>query len=427
MDGPRKILVVSHFGVSGELCKRFMSEGNQVRYCILDKPSRDINNGLIQKVPTWEPHVDWADLIIWDDATFGKECDELREQGKAVVGPSVYSDRLEMDRSFGSEEMKRAGMTTLPEWSFKNLDQAIAFVKKNPARYVVKPSGKAQDEKCLTYVGKNEDGSDIVATLESYKKKWSGKIKEIQVQAFAKGVEVAITGFFNGEKFIQPCFINFEYKKMMNGDVGPNTGEMGTFSRFSFKSGLYDETLGKAEKMLAGCGYHGPIDLNCIATEEAVYPLEWTPRFGVPTIWLQMDGIDSNLGDFFEAMATGKRFNLNTHTGVQMCVVVAVHPFPFEDPKAFDKYAKDKEVEFNAPRMGGIYLADIKKVDDKYVLAGDSGYACVCVGKGMTMEEAKDEAYKRVKTIALPDMFYRTDIGHRWHKDRDRLHAWGWM
>lgn len=427
MATPRKILVVSHFGVSGELCKRFMSEGNQVKYFIKDKSSRDINDGLIKKITSWEPYVDSSDLIIFDDANFGEICDDLRALGKAVVGPCPYSDKLEMDRGFGQAEMKKAGMTVLPDWNFTNLDQAIKFVQKNPGRYVVKPCGIAQDEKCLTYVGKAEDGSDIVAQLENYKKKWAGKIHEIQVQTFAKGVEVAVGAFFNGKDFILPACINFEYKKLMVGDLGANSGESGTTMFWSDHSRLYDETLKKMVSPLRASGYTGYFDLNCIATKDAVYPLEATPRFGVPTIWLQMDGIKSNLGDFFEAVATGKRFNLDTDSGVQICVVVAVSPFPFEDPKAFDKYSKDKEVEFQDPDMDGIYLCDIKRVGGKFILAGNSGYACVCVGKGMTMEEAKDEVYRRVKSINLPDMFYRTDIGHRWYKDRDLLQSWGWL
>jgi len=427
MSKTRKILVISHFGVSGELCKRFLMEGNQVKYFIKDKNSKDINDGLIAKVKSWEPHVEWADLIIFDDANFGKQADMLREMDKAVVGPCPYSDKLEMDRDFGQDEMEKAGMTVLPHWAFTSFDEAIDFVQATPGRYVLKPNGIAQDEKCLTYVGKSEDGSDAIAMLENYKKKWATKIKSIHIQQFSKGVEVAIGAWFNGKEFILPACINFEYKKMMNGDVGPSTGEMGTSCLWSHESKLYDETLAKMVPALRASGYSGYMDINCIATKEAIWPLEFTPRFGVPTIWLQMEGIKSKLGDFFEALGTGSKFRLETESGVQICVVVAVSPYPFEDPAAFDKYSKDKEVEFKDPELSGIYLADIKLVDGKFVLAGNSGYACVCVGCGMTFEEAKEEVYKRVKSVSLPDMFYRTDIGHKWNKDRDLLGSWGWL
>ena len=231
----------------------------------------------------------------------------------------------------------------------------------------------------------------------------------------------------NGE-FLLPAFLNFEYKKLMNDDLGPNSGEMGTLGRWvTDECPLYQETLKKMEPLMRSSGYHGYLDVNCIATKEAIYPLEFTPRFGVPTIWLQMEGINSKLGDFFYAIGAGKHFNLDAEPGLQMCVVVAVSPFPFEDPKAFEKYSADKEVQFKDPTIGGIYLADIKKEGDRFILAGNSGYACVCVGKGMTFEECKEDTYKKVKSIDLPDMFYRTDIGHKWNKDRDLLEAWGWL
>lgn len=427
MAAHRKILCISHFGGMGELCKRLESEGNEVKYFIKDKGSKDIFTGLIGKVDAWEPHVAWADLVILDDSNFGDIVEELHEKGKPVIGGTCYTDKLEMDRGFGQEEMRSAGMTVLPDWSFKSLSEAIAFVKKNPARYVVKPSGTAQDEKCLTFVGKDEDGADVIETLTNYQKKWSGKIKEIQVQTFAKGVEVAVSAFFNGKEFLRPCFVNFEYKKIMNDDLGPNGGESGTSSFWDLECRLFDETLKKMEPLLARGGFHGIFDINCIATKEAIYPLEFTPRFGFPTIWLQMDGIKSKMGDLFDAVANGRKFRLETDLGYQLCVVMAVHPFPFEDKAAFAKYSKDAPVKFSDPAMGGIYMADMKLQGGALTLAGESGYAVVCVGKGMTMNEAKEAAYERVKTVSLPNAFYRTDIGCRWAKDRDLLQAWGWL
>ena len=423
----RTILVVSHFGGVGELCKRFLVEGNRVIYCIKDKPSQDINDGLIPKVKNWEPYVAQADLIVFDDTNFGKVADELRAQGKAVVGPCPYSDKLEMDRGFGSEEMKKAGMTVIPDWNFTSFDEAIAFVKQNPGRYVAKPSGKAQDEKALTYVGKQDDGSDVLAILDNYKKKWGHKIHEIQLQQFVKGVEIACGGFFNGKEFIQPIFINTEYKKFMNDDLGPNCGESGTTAYWQRGGRLYHETLEKMAAPLRAAGYSGYFDINLICTKEAAYPLEFTPRFGFPTVWLQMEGIKSNLGDFFDALGNGNKFNLQVESGFQMCVVCTVAPYPFEDPEGFKKYAEGRKLEFKDPTLSGIYLSDVKLVGNEWVLAGNSGYAVICVGLGQTMEEAKENVYERVKSVSIPDMAYRTDIGFKWNNDRDKLQAWGWI
>ena len=303
----RTILVVSHFGGVGELCKRFLVEGNRVIYCIKDKPSQDINDGLIQKVKNWEPYVAQADLIVFDDTNFGKVADELRAQGKAVVGPCPYSDKLEMDRGFGSEEMKKAGMTVIPDWNFTSFDEAIAFVKQNPGRYVAKPSGKAQDEKALTYVGKQDDGSDVLAILENYKKKWGHKIHEIQLQQFVKGVEIACGGFFNGKEFIQPIFINTEYKKFMNDDIGPATGCSLNAVWFTPESKVA-EALSWTNLEPIFREHNAPpglYDINAIIDKQGgAWFLEWTPRFGYdsePTSFRLV----SSLSGLFEAAALG--------------------------------------------------------------------------------------------------------------------------
>src|SRR5207249_6151906 len=136
----------------------------------------------------------------------------LRKAGRAVVGGTRSSDRLEEDRDFGQEEMKAAGLVTLPNWDFDSFDAAIAFVKKTPDRYVVKPNGKAQNEKVLSFVGQEEDGRDVVTMLEHYKKSWGSKMKSFHVQQYVAGVEVAIGAFFNGKEFVLPVCVNFEHK-----------------------------------------------------------------------------------------------------------------------------------------------------------------------------------------------------------------------
>lgn len=159
-------------------------------------------------------------------------------------------------------------------------DDAVKFVKENPGRYVVKPSGKAQEEKVLSFVGQEEDGLDIAAVLEHYKKAWSTKIKSFQLQKFVSGVEVAIGAFFNGQEFILPACINFEHKRMFNDEIGPSTGEMGTLMFWSDRSRLFDETLAKFKSLLAEMGFVGYFDINCIVNARDL------PLGDYTTVWL---------------------------------------------------------------------------------------------------------------------------------------------
>ncbi len=424
-NSARKFLFVSRQGLIHDLAIQVQGEGHAARYAILSKADKDVADGFVEKVDDWEAHRDWADVLVFDDSDFGDVCDRLRKDGKLVIGGTRYSDRLEDDRDFGQSEMKEAGMNVLPSWDFDSFDAAIEFIRKTPDRYVVKPSGKAQNDKVLSFVGQEEDSRDVITMLERYRKSWASKIKRFQLQKYVTGVEVAVGAFYNGKEFLLPTYVNFEHKRMFNDDIGPSTGEMGTSSFWSGEIRLFRETLGRMKERLQG--YTGYIDINCIANARGIYPLEFTSRFGYPTINLQIEGMLSKWGDLLWALAKGEPFEIRTKRGFQVCVVVGVPPFPFVDPDAFRKYSEDAVVLFKKEMKEGLHPCDIKLVDGDWRLAGNSGYALVVSGSGPTMHDARRETYRRVRNILIPNMFYRTDIGNRWYRDGDLLQTWGYL
>ena len=122
---------------------------------------------------------------MFDDSGFGKIADSLRKEGKLVVGPTEYSDKLEEDREFGQSEMKRVGMLTLPHWNFFDYEEAINFLKQNPGRYVFKPSGSVlTDQKGILFISNDDSGSDLIELLVQNKSAWSKKYKRFQLQKF---------------------------------------------------------------------------------------------------------------------------------------------------------------------------------------------------------------------------------------------------
>ncbi|MBI3098760.1 MAG: phosphoribosylamine--glycine ligase [Planctomycetes bacterium] len=420
-----RFLFVSRHALIHDLAWEVQKEGHEVKYWIQSKADRDVADGFVPKCDDWEKETDWAEVVVFDDNDFGAAAERWRKAGKPVVGGSTYADRLEDDRDFGQEEMKAAGLPILPKWDFDGFDPAIEFVKKNPERYVVKPNGKAQNEKVLSFVGQEEDGRDIVTMLERYRKAWSTKIKSFQIQKYVAGVEVAIGAFFNGREFILPACVNFEHKRMFNDEIGPSTGEMGTSMFWSNVPAFFNATLAKMRDRLAGSSYTGYFDLNCIVNSRGIHPLEFTSRFGYPTINIQLEGMLSRRGEFLLALAKGEPCALRTKRGFQVGVVVAVPPFPFTDPDAFRKFSEGAAVIFKRELPEGVHLGDVKMVDGEWTLAGNSGYALIVTGSGPTMQDARKEAYNRVKSIIIPNMFYRTDIGERWARDGDLLQTWG--
>ena len=424
-----KFLFVSYDGLIADIAWEVVKEGHPVKFWIKDPEEKEIADGFVPKAEDWKKEVDWADLVVFDDVLgMGAMAEELRKKGKLVVGGSPYSDKLEDDRAFGQQELKNAGVSIIPQENFTSFDDAMAYVKANPNRYVIKPSGEAQNYKRLLFVGEEEDGVDVVQVLEDYKRAWSKKIKEFQLQRRIMGVEVATGAFFNGKEFVPPICVNFEHKKLFPGDIGPSTGEMGTSMFWSEPNKVFNATLKKMETRLAEERYVGHIDVNCIVNNNGIYPLEFTARFGYPTISIQQEGLLTPIGELLFKLAEGTISRLRTRTGFQIGVRIVVPPFPFRDKQTFESSSKDAVILFKNPSREGFHIEDVKNADGEWLVTGTSGVVLIVCGTGPTMKQAQRQAYNRVKNVMIPNMYYREDIGDRWfEEDSDRLHAWGYL
>ncbi|OGY96816.1 MAG: phosphoribosylamine--glycine ligase [Candidatus Liptonbacteria bacterium GWC1_60_9] len=433
LDGskaPLKFLFVSLESLSGDLAWTIKKEGHEVKCYIKAKSDADVYAGFVEKVEKWEDFADWADVICFDDVEFGEAAEKLRKKGKLVIGGSSYTDRLEIDREFGQSELKRHGVNVLPSWNFSSYDDAVAFIRQNPDRYVFKPSGNTPSGgKGLLFIGQEEDGKDLLELLEQNKDVWQKKAPVFILQRYVSGVEVAVGAYFNGKDFIYPINVNFEHKRVFPGDIGPFAGEMGTLSFWSESNALFRATLEKMLPALQGTGYIGYIDINCIVNGRGIYPLEFTSRFGYPTIHMHLEGIMTPAAEWMYRLARGEQFELKTKKGFQIVVRISVPTFfaKSKDRETVEMY-RDLPILFKKPsNLDGIHIEDVKIEDGAWRIAGESGVLLAVTGSGATVEEARKQVYSRVQNIMVLNMFYRTDIGGKWAEDSDRLHTWGYL
>ncbi len=424
----KRFLFVSFDALLIDTAWHVAREGHDVVFYIDHPLKKTIGDGFVPKTEDWRSEVDDADVIVFDDVLgMGAWAAELRQRGKAVVGGTPYTDRLEDDRSFGQTELKKHGISILPFEEFDGFEQAIHHIENNPAAYVIKPSGEAQNVKRLLFVGQEDDGKDVIQVLETYQRLYADQIKIFQLQKRVTGVEVAVGAFFNGHEFITPVNINFEHKRLFPGNIGPSTGEMGTLMYWSAPNRLYNRTLKRLEERLREEHYVGYIDLNCIVNSQGIYPLEFTSRFGYPSIMIQQAGMITPIGAFLAALAEGQSIQLKTRTGFQVGVRLVVPPYPYQDMEAFKAMSKDAVVLFKKNTFEGVHIEDVRLENDAWLITGMSGVVVVVVGMGPTVKQAQTQVYSRIKNIMIPNMYYRTDIGDRWMEDSDRLHNWGYL
>ena len=424
-DKRLKFLFVSRWGDIMDLANAARLEGNNVKMCIEYKACREVGDGMVPKVKKWQKHIDWADIIVFDYTGYGKFATELKAAGKLVIGGTEYTDNLELDRSFGQNELKKLKVKILNYKEFSNYDSAIAHIEANPHAYVIKPCGEVQDSKQLLFVGKEENGSDVIRVLRAYEKTWGEKFGVFQLQRKVQGVEVSVAAFFNGKEFIRPINITFEHKKLFPKELGVSTGEMGTSMFWVDDNPIFDATLAKMAPLLARENFTGHIDINCIVNGNGIYPLEFTTRFGFPQIQLQRAGINEPIGQLLYKVASGQKFKITAKRGFQVGAYVVVPPFPYNDPETFKLFSKDAVVVIRKSMKEGLHPMHIKQVNGEWLITGDSGLALLVAGTGTTMKEAQKMCYNRIGNVLINNCYYRTDIGDRWFEESDKLWAWG--
>ncbi len=433
---PLKFLFVGDWALSLDLAWQTIREGHEAKMFIKDADCKDIGDNILPKVEAWEAEVPWADVVVFEDTGYGKAQDRLRREGKPVVGGSDLGDRLEDDRDFGQITLRDHGVKTLEFQDFVSFDDARAYIQANPGRYVLKPNGQAADFKGLAYASKRRDSSDLLDMMVNLETKWPKNLKPtFQLQKFAAGVEVAVGAFFNGHDWVGPLAVNFEHKKLMNGNIGPMTGEMGTSIKWdpNYNHPLFQATLAKTTGLFRTAGHHGYVDLNCIVNENGVWPLEFTCRFGYPLLQIMADGFRMPMGHFLEQLAKGEPVTTRVGGKFSLGVVVAVPPFPFASKPEYDRYSKDLPVfGVTKDRIDHVRLAELKwdPNQNRFLTANSSGYSLIVTGTGETLEDAKRRAYsvfgeKATGGVYLPNMMFRTDIGDRWTTDEPQLRAWG--
>jgi phosphoribosylamine---glycine ligase len=414
-----KLLALDPAGLALDFSVLALEQGHEVRHFIEDgNKSKRIGEGVVQRVRGNLPeHVRWADVVfIMDSAKLLPTFDRLRRDSKAVwVGPTNEQAQWEANRKIGQEIFERHGIPVAPYKTFHDFETATAYVKKRDSRLVSKPFGGEAD-KALSYVSKGPE--DMTYMLQRWAK--LGKLKmPIILQDFIEGAEFGVEGWFDGRDWTGQWQEAFEHKKLMNDEIGPNTGEMGTVNHITNSSKMAEDILIPLTGMLRGSNYTGTFNVNTIVDKKGrAYPLEITARNGWPTFNLQISAI---AGDAVEDLYHKKR--LRYRTGTTTGVVVTIPDFPYS-------HITRREVlgipvfGFDTSNANHHPCEMMKDKSGQWVTAGD--YVLVVTGQGRTVSESKNEAYRNLNGLVLPNSpMYRTDIGCKVEKSLKALHKHG--
>lgn len=408
---------------------------HEVRYFLRKENNQTIGEGFkgLTKVDNWVPSAtQWADLVVASgNDEFVPKLEALRKHGVAVFGPSVASANLEIKRELGMKFFEKAGIDIPPYEVFKSLADAQAHVRKKPERYVFKTLGSEED-KSLSYVGKS--AADMVARLERWQKLKLDPKGPVMLQSFVAGLELGVSRWMGKDGFIGPYNENFEHKKLLSGNCGPNCGEAGTVMKYVDKSLLGSMMLDPLEDALVKMGHLGDIDVNCIIAEDGKpYPLEFTCRWGHPAstiMWAVHKGDPAQwMLDACEGEDT-----MEVDYSIACGIVLAQPDYPYSKatkaetldiPIYGPSSGNKKYVHPQSVKMATLPAMKDDEVVSKKMWATCGDYVAVVTGTGKSVRQACERAYKVVKEIEIPDVMYRDDIGEKLEEELPQLHKHG--
>lgn len=439
-----KVLIIDQIGFGLSFAMRCAKAGHTVRWFVKPHRNNSPNIGLgfkgIQKIDNWLSSAKWADLVFCttnDD--YIEKLDSLRKDGVKVFGPTKKSADLEIKRSEGLKFLENSGIE-VPEYKkFNSLSEAESYVKKTEERYVFKTLGDAED-KSLSYCSKSP--ADMVARLRRWQEMKMNPHGPVILQKFIPGVEFAVSCWMGSEGFIGKPNENFEHKKLMPGNFGPNTGEMGTICKYVEKSKLAETVLYPLEEKLGKLGHLGDIDINVIVDEKGkAWPLEFTARCGWPYFNLT---IVAHKGDPVEWMfdACEGRDSMDVSPQITAGIVLSIPYFPYSDSTAIKQDVQNKCTEglpiygINSENSRFIQPQSVKiqkqpimegnKIVEKDMWTSCGDYLAVVTTLGKTVASSTKRAYEIVDEIDCPDMIVRNDIGKRLEKDLPAIQKHGY-
>ena len=330
--------------------------------------------------------------------------DALREAGVACFGPSAAAAQIEGSKSFAKGVMRDAGVATAAAAVFHDADACAAHLAAVPPPYVVKADGLA--------AGKGVHvGSDLPVAQDFARDVLAAAGSTAVVEAYLSGPEVSLFALSDGATVV-PLLPAQDFKRVGDGDAGPNTGGMGAYAPLPW---LPDGTVEQVQREVLqpvvdelarrGAPFSGLLYAGLAMTPTGPQVIEFNCRFGDPETQVVLALLETPLAQVLLACATGHLAEVGPlawRAGAAVTVVVAAEGYPAA-PVTGD------EVSIGALPAGvDVLHAGTRTEGGRVVSAGGRVLSVTAVGDDLAA--ARQRAYEGVRAVSLRGSHFRTDI-----------------
>ena len=440
-SGGREHAICRSFSKSGKVTKLFCANGNagiaEVAECVPVKPE-DIAGLVAFAVQT---AIDLTFVGGETPLALGV-VDEFEGHGLKIIGPNREAAQLESSKSFAKDFMARHGIPTAnytvahtAAFAVDELESGDFGDADTPV--VVKADGLAAGKGVV--VARNR--AEAVAAIKDLENLVGADAAEkIVLEECLLGKEVSLLMFADGEDFALMPPVR-DHKRIGEGDTGPNTGGMGTFTDASLLTSnqLTEITDTIIRPTLQGCTregfpYRGILFLGLMMTADGPKLLEYNVRFGDPETQAILVRLETDLVDICEAMLAGgnasvneravsgekrvgdgtlpngrvsARFDIKWKPGSSACIVLAAKGYPAQPQTGDIIHGIDGAKAI--PNIEVFQAGTTTGADGTVVTAG--GRVLGVTATGENLDEALATTYAAIGKISFDGMLYRRDIG----------------
>lgn len=335
--------------------------------------------------------------------------DFLREEGFLVFGPSAKAARLEGSKLFAKEFLKAQNIPTAPFQIVKSLSETLKASENFSAPHVLKADGLAGG-KGVFICQTRKELEDRARSL--FEEKLLGPAGEqALLEEFQEGEEVSIFVLTNGKDYsILP--MAQDYKRLNEGQTGPNTGGMGATAPLSLPEDLMKEietsivrpTIRGLEKN--HYEYCGILYIGLIVSPQGPKVLEYNVRFGDPEAQVLLPLLDGSWKEVFYQVSQGKLPSLKWKNIHSACVVLTAGGYP-ESPRKGELIKGF--IYHKTPHSYFLHAGVGQNSEGQWIVNG--GRVLNSVALGDTPEQALKRAYEQMAKISWEGLHYRKDIG----------------
>ena len=356
-----------------------------------------------------ENAIDYA-VVAPDDPLVLGCVDRLNEIGIPCFGPNKAAAIIEGSKAFSKNLMKKYGIPTAAYEIFTELDAALAYLETAPIPTVIKADGLALGKGVIIASTREEAKQAVTDMMEGGKFGKSGST--VVIEQFLTGPEVSVLAFTDG-KVVRPMVSSMDHKRIGDGDVGLNTGGMGTIAPNPYYT---DEIAKQCMKEIflptiramkkEGRTFQGCLYFGLMLTPDGPKVIEYNCRFGDPETQVVLPLLKSDLLTIMMACTNGTLSKTPVRFSKKhaCCVIKASKGYP-------ESYKKGYPLTMSDRAKKTTFVAGAKLEDGKLVTSGGRVTGTTAVRS--TLEEAIAAAYRLSAGVKFRGAYCRSDIGQR--------------